>query len=180
MQLPGAGVWGPPKDRDTALAVLRRAVELGINHIDTAQFYGDGVSNELIRSALHPYPEGLVSVSKVGAARDAQGGWVPAQRPEKLRVDVEANSELWRFWSLITSGHAFGPTEVRLSTAVARQMNAPATNTCGYETGRDFRGLVPHNNINRELAEHRAVAAADQSMADAAAWLNARGWRARP
>jgi pyridoxine 4-dehydrogenase len=57
MQLPGPGVWGPPKDRATALAVLRRAVELGVNHIDTAQFYGDGVSNELIRSALHPYPD---------------------------------------------------------------------------------------------------------------------------
>jgi aryl-alcohol dehydrogenase-like predicted oxidoreductase len=91
MQLPGPGVWGPPRDHDTALAVLRRAVELGVNHIDTAQFYGNGVSNELIRAALHPYSERLVLVTKVGAARDAQGGWVPAQRPEKLRADVEAN-----------------------------------------------------------------------------------------
>jgi aryl-alcohol dehydrogenase-like predicted oxidoreductase len=91
MQLPGPGVWGPPKDRDTALAVLRRAVELGVNHIDTAQFYGDGVSNELIHAALHPYPERLVLVTKVGAARDAQGAWIPAQRPENLRADVEAN-----------------------------------------------------------------------------------------
>jgi aryl-alcohol dehydrogenase-like predicted oxidoreductase len=85
------GVWGPPRDRDTALGVLRRAVELGVNHIDTAQFYGDGVSNELIRAALDPYPERLVLVTKVGAARDAQAGWIPAQRPEKLRADVEAN-----------------------------------------------------------------------------------------
>lgn len=91
MQLPGPGVWGPPRDRDTALAVLRRAVELGVNHIDTAQFYGNGVANELIRAALHPYPENLVLVSKVGAERDAGGGWIPAQRPEQLRAGVEAN-----------------------------------------------------------------------------------------
>ena len=91
MQLPGPGVWGPPRDRDTALAVLRRAVELGVNHIDTAQFYGAGVSNELIHAALHPYPENLVLVSKVGADRDDQGGWIPAARPEDLRAAVEAN-----------------------------------------------------------------------------------------
>jgi pyridoxine 4-dehydrogenase len=91
MQLPGPHVWGPPRDRDTALAVLRRAIELGVNHIDTAQFYGAGVSNELIHAALHPYPEGLVLVSKVGAERDGQGGWIVAQRPEQLRAGVEAN-----------------------------------------------------------------------------------------
>jgi pyridoxine 4-dehydrogenase len=91
MQLPGPGVWGPPRDRDTALAVLRRAVELGVNHIDTAQFYGNGVANELIRAALHPYPDNLVLVSKVGAERDADGGWIPAQRPAQLRAGVEAN-----------------------------------------------------------------------------------------
>ncbi len=91
MQLPGPGVWGPPRDRDTALAVLRRAVELGVNHIDTAQFYGNGVANELIRAALHPYPENLALVTKVGAERDADGGWIPAQRPEQLRAGVEAN-----------------------------------------------------------------------------------------
>src|SRR5438128_10433777 len=81
----------PPRDRDTALAVLRRAVELGVNHIDTAQYYGPDVANELIRSALAPYPEDLVLVSKVGGDRDADGGWIPAQRPEQLRAGVEAN-----------------------------------------------------------------------------------------
>ena len=91
MQLPGPGVWGPPRDREMALAVLRRAVELGVNHIDTAQYYGPDVANELIHAALHPYPENLVLVSKVGAERDAQGGWIPAQRPEQLRAGVEAN-----------------------------------------------------------------------------------------
>src|SRR5450631_1253903 len=75
MQLPGPGVFGPPRDRDQALAVLRRGVELGVNHLDTAQFYGPGVANELIRQALHPYPDDLVLVSKVGAARDGDGAW---------------------------------------------------------------------------------------------------------
>lgn len=91
MQLPGPGVLGPPKDHDAAIAVLRRAVELGVDHIDTAQYYGPTVANELIREALHPYPAGLVLVSKVGARRDEAGNWVPALRPDQLRADVEAN-----------------------------------------------------------------------------------------
>lgn len=91
MQLPGPRVMGPPRDRDAAVAVLRRAVELGVDHIDTAQYYGPDVANELIREALYPYPEGLALVSKVGARRDARGGWPPAQQPAELRADVEAN-----------------------------------------------------------------------------------------
>ena len=91
MQLPGPGVMGPPKDRDTAIAVLRRAVEAGVDHIDTAQFYGPDVSNQLIREALQPFPDDLAIVSKVGARRDAEGNWNPAQRPEQLRADVEEN-----------------------------------------------------------------------------------------
>jgi pyridoxine 4-dehydrogenase len=91
MQLPGPGVFGPPTDRDQALAVLRRAVDSGVNHIDTAQFYGPDVANELIREALHPYPEDLVLVSKVGARRDAGGGWQSAQAPGELRAGVMAN-----------------------------------------------------------------------------------------
>lgn len=91
MQLPGPGVLGPPRDRAAALAVLRRAVELGVNHIDTAQYYGPDVANELIHAALHPYPEDLVLVTKVGAERDRQGRWISAQRPHELRAGVEAN-----------------------------------------------------------------------------------------
>lgn len=91
MQLPGPGVMGPPRDHDEAIAVLRRAVELGVNLIDTAQYYGPDVSNQLIREALHPYPDDLVIVSKVGAVRDAAGGWPAAQRPEQLRSAVEDN-----------------------------------------------------------------------------------------
>ena len=91
MQLPGPGVMGPPRDHDQAVAVLRRAVEAGVNHIDTAQFYGPAVANELIREALFPYPEDLVIVSKVGSVRETDGAWVPAQRPEQLRAAVEEN-----------------------------------------------------------------------------------------
>jgi len=91
MQLPGPGVFGPPKDRAVALDVIRRAVEAGVNHIDTAQFYGPDVANELLHEALYPYPDDLVLVSKVGAARNDKGEWIGAQRPEDLRGGVEAN-----------------------------------------------------------------------------------------
>jgi aryl-alcohol dehydrogenase-like predicted oxidoreductase len=91
MQLPGPGVFGPPTDRDVALAVLRRAVELGVDHIDTAQFYGPDVANELIRAALSPYPDNLALVSKVGARRDASGGWLRADDPAQLRQGIEEN-----------------------------------------------------------------------------------------
>ena len=91
MQLPGPGVFGPPRDHDQAIAVLRRAVELGVDHIDTAQFYGPDVANELIREALAPYPDTLALVSKVGARRDDNGGWLPAHEPDDLRRDIEVN-----------------------------------------------------------------------------------------
>src|ERR1700759_1314328 len=91
MQLPGPGVFGPPRDHDQALAVLRRAVELGVNHIDTAQFYGPDVANELIREALHPYADDLVLGSKVWGVRAGEGGWLPGQHPAQLRSAVEDN-----------------------------------------------------------------------------------------
>jgi pyridoxine 4-dehydrogenase len=91
MQLPGPGVFGPPRDHDQALAVLRRAVERGVNHIDTAQYYGPDVANELIREALHPYPEQLALVSKVGARRDETGAWLPYNQPDELRRGIEDN-----------------------------------------------------------------------------------------
>jgi aryl-alcohol dehydrogenase-like predicted oxidoreductase len=90
MQLSGPGTLTAPP-RQTAISVLHRAVELGVNHIDTAQFYGAGMANELIRAALGPYPDDLVLVSKVGAEEDAEGRLRPAQRPEELRAGVEAN-----------------------------------------------------------------------------------------
>jgi aryl-alcohol dehydrogenase-like predicted oxidoreductase len=91
MQLPGPGVFGPPRDRDEALAVLRRAVELGVDHIDTAQYYGPDVANELIREALYPYPGTLALVSKVGARRDESGGWLPCDEPDQLRRGIQDN-----------------------------------------------------------------------------------------
>jgi aryl-alcohol dehydrogenase-like predicted oxidoreductase len=91
MQLAGPGVFGPPRDPGAARAVLRRAIELGVDHIDTSQYYGPDVVNDLIRQALHPYPENLKLATKVGARRDAAGGVLPAQRPDELREGVEAN-----------------------------------------------------------------------------------------
>ena len=93
MQLAGPWVMGPPADHDGALAVLREAVDLGITHIDTSDAYGPHVTNELIREALHPYPESLHIVTKVGATRDEQGGWPPARDPASLRRAVHENLE---------------------------------------------------------------------------------------
>jgi pyridoxine 4-dehydrogenase len=133
MQLPGPGVFGPPRDRDAALAVLRRAVTLGVNHIDTAQYYGPDVSNELIHAALHPYPEDLVLVSKVGAERDHEGNWRPAQRPDQLRAGVEANLR-----SLAVD--QLGVVNLRLLDA-------------GAETGPDSLGV----DLDSQLAEMVAL-----------------------
>jgi aryl-alcohol dehydrogenase-like predicted oxidoreductase len=91
MQLAGPGVFGPPADRDAAVAVLREAVELGITHIDTSGYYGPRVTNQIIGEALYPYPEDLRIVTKVGAERDANGGWPEAQAPGQLRAQVEEN-----------------------------------------------------------------------------------------
>jgi pyridoxine 4-dehydrogenase len=91
MQLAGPGVFGPPKDRAQAVAVLREAVESGLTHIDTSDFYGPVVVNELIKEALHPYPEGLHIVTKVGARRDEKGGWIPSLDPADLKAQVHEN-----------------------------------------------------------------------------------------
>jgi len=91
MQLAGPGVFGPPKDRDAALAVLREAVAQGVNHIDTSDFYGPHITNQLIREALHPYPADLVLVTKLGAVRASDGAWLPAQAPEDLERGVHDN-----------------------------------------------------------------------------------------
>jgi pyridoxine 4-dehydrogenase len=91
MQLPGPGVFGPPRDRSEAIAVLRRASELGVDHIDTAQYYGPDVANELIRAALYPYPEGLALVSKVGARRDGSGRVLRFDSPAQLTQGIEDN-----------------------------------------------------------------------------------------
>jgi aryl-alcohol dehydrogenase-like predicted oxidoreductase len=123
MQLAGPGVFGPPRDSAAARAVLRRAIELGVDHIDTSQYYGPDVVNDLIRQALHPYPENLKLVTKVGARRDATGGVLPAQRPDELREGVEANLRSLRVerldlvnLRLVDAGHdSATPLEEQLS-----------------------------------------------------------------
>jgi pyridoxine 4-dehydrogenase len=91
MQLAGDGVFGPPRDRAEAIAVLRAAVDAGVDHVDTAQYYGPGVVNELIREALFPYPDGLALVSKVAARRDNFGAVLPYDDPDELRAGIEDN-----------------------------------------------------------------------------------------
>src|SRR4029077_21016470 len=91
MQLAGPGVWGPPRDSGAAVAVLREAVAAGVNHIDTSDFYGPHVTNQLIREALHPYPDDLVIVTKVGARRGKDGSWIPAPSPEEFKRGVHDN-----------------------------------------------------------------------------------------
>ena len=91
MQLAGPGVFGPPKDRAAALAVLREAVEQGVDHIDTSDFYGPHVTNQVIREALHPYRGDLTIVTKISARRDDKGGWIPAMSPPELRQAVHDN-----------------------------------------------------------------------------------------
>ena len=117
MQLAGPGVYGPPKDHDAAIAVLQEAVESGVNHIDTSDFYGPHVTNHLIREALFPYPEDLVIVTKLGARREADKSWKPAQSPEELRSGVEDNLRNLGLNSLpivnmrLMGGDAHGPSE---------------------------------------------------------------------
>src|ERR1700733_4602704 len=91
MQLAGDGVFGPPRDRDEAIAVLRAAVDAGVDHIDTAQYYGPGVVNQLIREAFFPYPDELALVSKVAARRDGVGAVLPYDDPDQLRAGIEDN-----------------------------------------------------------------------------------------
>ncbi|WP_116137372.1 aldo/keto reductase family oxidoreductase [Trinickia diaoshuihuensis] len=91
MQLAGPGVFGPPRDRQAAVNVLREAIAAGVNHIDTSDFYGPHVTNQIIREALHPYPESLLIVTKVGAVRGNDGAWLKAHEPEDLRRAVHDN-----------------------------------------------------------------------------------------
>jgi aryl-alcohol dehydrogenase-like predicted oxidoreductase len=91
MQLAGPGVFGPPRDRGAALAVLREAVAQGVNHIDTSDFYGPHITNQIIREALHPYPDDLTIVTKVSARRGADGSWIPAMSPAELTQAVHDN-----------------------------------------------------------------------------------------
>ncbi|MEU4788196.1 aldo/keto reductase family oxidoreductase [Micromonospora tulbaghiae] len=154
MQLAGPWVMGPPADHDGALAVLREAVSLGINHIDTSAAYGPFVTNRLIREALHPYPDSLHVVTKVGADRDEQGGWPTARDPESLRRQVRENLE--------TLGvDALGLVNLRLGDAAGPQ---PGSLAEALETLATLQqeGLIRHlglSNVTPEqVAEARSIA----------------------
>lgn len=154
MQLAGPGVMGPPADRDGALAVLREAVDAGITHIDTSAAYGPDVTNELIREALHPYPDTVYIATKVGARRDAQGGWPTARRPEDLREQVHQNLRSLGVETLdlvnLRMGDAAGPRPGSLAEAL--------------ETLADLQqdGLIRHLGVSNvtadQVAEARSIA----------------------
>ena len=123
MQLAGPGVFGPPRDLEAARAVLRDAVALGVNHIDTSDFYGPHVTNRLIREALHPYPDDLVIVTKIGARRDAEGAWLPAVSADELRQAVHDNLrnlglDVLEVVNLRSMLDVFGPAEGSLEEQV--------------------------------------------------------------
>ncbi|MFD0687324.1 aldo/keto reductase family oxidoreductase [Actinomadura fibrosa] len=154
MQLAGPQVMGPPADRQGALAVLREAVDLGITHIDTSDAYGPRVTNELIRQALHPYPESLHIVTKVGATRDPQGGWPPARRPEELRRQVHDN--------LTSLGlDVLDLVNLRLGDAAGPQ---PGSLAEAFETLVELQqeGLIRHlgvsNATEEQVAQARSIA----------------------
>jgi pyridoxine 4-dehydrogenase len=155
MQLAGPGVFGPPKDSDAALAVLRAAVEAGIDHIDTSDFYGPHVTNRLIREALHPYPANLTIVTKVGARRDHAGAWLPAFAPQELRQQVHDNLHNLRVDALeIVNVRIMGDIHTPSEGSIEAQVTALA------ELQRE--GLVRHIGLSNvtpaQVAEARGIA----------------------
>ncbi|MHA6628910.1 aldo/keto reductase family oxidoreductase [Pseudonocardia sichuanensis] len=150
MQLAGPGVFGPPKDRDAAVAVLREAVARGITHIDTADFYGPHVTNEIIRDALSPYPDDLHIVTKVGARRDENGGWPHARTPAELRDQVHDNLRNLGLDVLDVVNLRVGGLEAPEPGSIAEQFEALA------ELQR--QGLIRHLGLSTVSAEQLAEA----------------------
>jgi pyridoxine 4-dehydrogenase len=152
MQLAGPGVMGPPADHDGALAVLREAVGLGITHIDTSGAYGPRVTNQLIREALHPYPESLLIVTKVGSTRDSNGGWPPARDPEALRRSVNENLQILGLEVLdlvnLRLGNAQGPQPGSLAEPLQTLVELQQ------------QGLIRHLGVSNATAEQVAEAQA--------------------
>lgn len=154
MQLAGPGVMGPPTDRDGAIAVLRDVVEQGITHIDTSGAYGPHVTNELIREALHPYPESVLISTKVGADRDAAGGWPAARTPADLRRQVRENLESLGVERLdlvnLRMGDAHGPQPGSITGALETLVELQQEGL--------VRQLGVSNVTAEQVAEARAVA----------------------
>jgi aryl-alcohol dehydrogenase-like predicted oxidoreductase len=154
MQLAGPGVFGPPKDRAAAVAVLREAVASGVNHIDTSDFYGPHVTNEIIREALHPYPEDLVIVTKVGARRGADGSWNPAITPEALTEAVHDN--------LRNLGlEALDVVNLRVMGEVHRPSEGSLADRFAVLIDLQQQGLIRHLGVSNvtaaQIAEARAM-----------------------
>ncbi len=151
MQLAGPGVWGPPKDPEGAVAVLREAVAAGVNHIDTSDFYGPHVTNRLIRQALHPYPEGLVIVTKLGARRPPDQSWQPAISPAELTAAVHDNLRNLGLEALdVVNYRAMGSGQGPAEGSIATEMTVMA----------DLRrqGLIRHVGLSNATAAQVAEA----------------------
>ncbi|MDN4649652.1 oxidoreductase [Curtobacterium sp. PsM8] len=150
MQLAGPNVFGPPADRDEALRVLRTVVELGITHIDTAEFYGPHVTNELIREALAPYGDDVHLVTKVGSVRDAKGNWVPTRQPDDLVAQVHDNLRTLGLEQLEVVNIRMGGFDAPQSGSIAPQVEALAR--------LQEEGLVRHIGLSTVSAEQLAEA----------------------
>jgi aryl-alcohol dehydrogenase-like predicted oxidoreductase len=154
MQLAGPHVWGPPKDMPTALAVLREVVARGVNHIDTSDFYGPHVTNQIIKQALHPYPDGLVIVTKVGARRGQDASWLPALAPEELTQAVHDNLRNLGLDTLdvvnLRVGGILAPTEV--------SVEEPMTVLADLKRQGLIRSLGLSNVSPRQFAEAKKIA----------------------
>jgi pyridoxine 4-dehydrogenase len=150
MQLAGPHVFGPPSDRDGAVAVLQDAVRLGITHIDTADFYGPYVTNEIIREALHPYPDDLHIVTKVGALRDAEGNWPQALAPDQLRQAVHDNLERLRLDALDVVNLRVGGLDSPTPGSIAEPFSMLAQ--------LQQEGLIKHLGLSTVSAEQVAEA----------------------
>ncbi|NKJ21650.1 aldo/keto reductase family oxidoreductase [Dyella sp. SG609] len=155
MQLAGPGVFGPPKDRAAAVAVLREAVAAGVDHIDTSDFYGPHVTNQIIREALYPYPERLLLVTKVGAVRGADASWLPAQEPQELERAVHDNLRNLGLDRLdVVNMRILGATHAPSEGSIARQVSTLA--------GLQRQGLIRHIGLSNvtaaQVAEARGIA----------------------
>jgi aryl-alcohol dehydrogenase-like predicted oxidoreductase len=155
MQLAGPGVFGPPEDRDAALAVLREAVASGVNHIDTSDFYGPHITNQLIREALHPYPDDLVIVTKVGAVRGEDASWNPAMAPADLERAVHDNLrnlgvDALDVVNLRAMGQVHGPGE--------GSIEAPFTALAELQRQGLIRHLGVSNVTSAQVAQARGIA----------------------
>jgi pyridoxine 4-dehydrogenase len=153
MQLAGPGVWGPPKDPEAAVAILREAVAAGVNHIDTADFYGPHITNEIIRKALHPYPTGLVIVTKLGARRPADKSWQPAISPQDLTNGVHDNLRNLKLEALdIVNYRSVGAIHGPAEGSIAEQVTVLAD--------LKRKGLIRHIGVSNVTAAQVAEAQA--------------------